>query len=157
MNSSMDKFMSDMECENNQMHDSLREKKAENRYLLEKISLLEKALEREKKFHRKYAEEVADTEAIRIANFKKEKQSYIVENKTLKKINSQLVKDVGFYKMAHEELANNESVVATAGNSPRKNPIQTSETESQTVVKRLRPSIGKHKSSAIKINLSLFE
>lgn len=159
MNSSVDKFMSDMECENNQMHDSLREKEAENRYLLEKISLLEKALEKEKKFHRKYAEEVVDTEAIRIADFKKETQSYIVENKTLKKINSQLVKDVRFYKMAHEELANNESVVATAGNSPRKSPIQTTETESQTVVKRLRPSIGKHKSSkeAIKINLSLFE
>lgn len=159
MESSMNIVMEDMECENTQLHDLLRDKEAETEHLHEKISMLEKALEKEKKFHRKYADEVAANEAIQIADFKKEKQSYQEDIKTLKKTNRQLVKDVAFYKKAHEELASNEPIVATASNSPRKGPSQTSESESQTVASSIRPGVGKQKGSkeVIKINLSLFE
>lgn len=155
----MDKVLEDIEFENNQLHNSLRDKDAEIQHLLDKISMLEKSREKEKKFHRKYAEEVSATEAIRIADFKKEKQSYQEEIKTLKKTNRQLGKDVAFYKKAHEELANNEPILVTTSNSPRKGPSRSSDSESQTVASSLRPKVGKQKSSkeVVKINLSLFE
>lgn len=157
----MDIVMNEMECENNQLHDSLRNKETETQHLLEKISMLEKSLQKEKKFHRKYADEVATTEAIRIADFKKEKKSHQEEIKTLKKTNHQLVKDVEFYIKAHEELAKNEPIVATVSNSPQKGQSYTCESESQTVASSLRP-IGKQKiqkssKEVVKINLSLFE
>lgn len=155
----MDIVIEDMESENNQLHESLIDKEAETQHLFGKISMLEKALEKEKKFHRKYVDEVVATEAIRIADFKKEKQSYREEIKTLKKTNRQLVKDVAFYKKAHEELANNEPIVATTSNSPGKGQSNTCESESQTVASSLRPNVGKQRSSkeVVKINLSLFE
>jgi len=114
----MEKLLGEVENENTQLRDLLKDKEDENQRLFEKISFLEKALDKEKKFHRKFADEVAATEAIRIADFKKEKKSYVEEVKALRKRTAQLTKDVAFYKMAHEELAKNET--ATTSSSPKK-------------------------------------
>lgn len=155
----MDIVLAEIEYDNNQLHDSLKEKEDETHILLEKIRMLENAIEKEKKFHRKYADEVTATETIRIADFKKEKQTYKEEIKTLTKTNRQLVKDVEFYKKLHEELVRNESFEREAGNNSLvKAPAQTYESESQTVPSHKRPNVSKQRSTkeVSKINLSLF-
>lgn len=149
MEPNMETVLEKIESENNQLHDSLKDMEAEKQHLYEKNILLEKALEKEKKFHRKFADEVSATEMIRIQDFKKEKGAYIEENKSLIKINRQLVKDVEFYKKAYEELAKDESTVPTSINSPTSESISerrtqsTSTSESQTASNRLPPSLKK--------------
>ncbi len=159
----MDNVLVAIEHENNQLHDSLKDKEVETCVLLEKIRMLENALEKEKKFHRKYADEVTDTETLRIADFKKEKQTYNKEINLLRKTNLRLVKDVAFYQKVFEEL---ESERQTAKNSPPKAPAQTYESESQTYESetqtdssRMRSSSSKQRSTkeVSKINLSLFD
>lgn len=135
----------------------MRDKDVENHHLHEKISFLEKALEKEKKFHRKFADEVAATEAIRLADFKKEKKSYVEEIKTLKKSNSRLAKDAKFYQMAHEELAKNTKSLSTATISCDKRSVLTNDSESQTTSNHQRPSKQKSSIPVVKVNLTLYE
>lgn len=72
--------------------------------LREKHILLEKAIEKEKKFHRQYVDEGKANEAIRIRDCNKERRDFVNEIKALKKINSQLTTDAAFYKKAYENL-----------------------------------------------------
>lgn len=48
----MEACIRNVERENEEMHESLRDLEAENQRLQEKIILIEKALEKEQKFHR---------------------------------------------------------------------------------------------------------
>lgn len=105
----MKAFIENIQIENNLLRDTLEEVKAENRHLKEEKILLEKANEKRKIFHRKYVDDVETTEAIRIQDFNKEKKELMDEIKKLTKDNRQHIKDVDFYKKAHEELAKCES------------------------------------------------
>lgn len=134
MDSSMDVSIQNMEIENIQLNDSLRDLEAENDHLMEQVNVLEKALEKEKKFHRKYADEVTVTEAVRNEDFRKEKRTLVEENKSLVKQNRQLKKDMEFYKKAHEELSKeDESTVTNLSNAAKKmhgHPAPTSSSKS---------------------------
>lgn len=98
--------MQDLENENINLIDRVTDLKAENQNLLDKIADIEKSYEKHKKFHRKFVDDVVETERIRIDDFKKEKRSLIDENKSLVGLNRQLAKDATFYKKSYEELAN---------------------------------------------------
>lgn len=156
----MQSFLANTQEQNDKLQNSLRDMEAENQNLHERIILLEKALEKEKKFHRRYADEVTATEMIRIQDFKKEKKALVDEMKALTGANRQLKKDVTFYRGAHEELANESSSTTEPCNHvPNIEPPSTSTSETQTFPFR-RAAIG-HESKRLKeitkINLSLFE
>lgn len=173
MEVNMEMFFKNIENENINLNESLRKSEEENNHLLEKVSLIEKELEKQKKFHRKYADEVSSTEAIRIADFKKEKHDMAEENKAQTKYISQLVKDLTFYKKIYEELAEeDETKVATVSNSSKSNSSvlnttrqskyalrSTSTSGSETNLYRVPLSDCTHKSAKtlMKINKTLFE
>lgn len=96
----------DLENENYQLIERIAEIEAENHRLCEEKSALLKELEKQKTFHRKFSDDVIESERVRNEDFKSEKRSLIEENKALIKENRQLVKDVSFYKKAYEELLN---------------------------------------------------
>lgn len=159
----MEAFIKNMEIEFNELHDSLKDLKTENQHLKEEKMLLKNDIEKRKNFHRRYVNDVTATEAIRIQDFNKEKKEFSEERKQMSKVNRQLVKDLEFYKKAHEELAKRELSVVEAGNSSQSNSNDgkqaTSTSESQTVSNRPPSRQIKQKSSTVvaKINLSLFE
>lgn len=163
----MEGVLESYDAENMRLNVSLTDLETENHHLQEKVTLLEKALDREKKFHRKYADEVGATEAIRIEDFRKEKRSLIEENKALTVKNRQLVKDVAFYKSAHEELAvEGPSKSTSAINSFQERSVNigayelrsTSKSETQTSNScKLSSSVQKNSKAAIKANLIMFE
>lgn len=105
MDSNVEIFFQSLESDNNSLTDQVTIIEAENHRLIEQCSILEKALEKQKKFHRKFAEDVVATESIRIEDFKKTKRSLIEDNKSLTIANRQLTKDALFYKQAYDELA----------------------------------------------------
>ncbi len=72
--------------------------------LFQKVKALEKVLDRQKQFHRKFADDVIVSESIRNEDFAKEKRDLVEQNKELRKENRQLKKDVSFYKGAFEEV-----------------------------------------------------
>lgn len=163
MDSSIKFCLEGIEIENGQLNDSLRDLEVENQRLVEQINALEKSLEKEKKFHRKYADDVAAIESIRIEDYKKEKRALIEENKSLVRENRQLVKDVSFYKKAHEELAKEgeatmtnskipKSLTSCESNSTRQSVYglrRTSTSESQTISYSSPLNECTHKSSKI--------
>lgn len=108
--------MQGLEAENIELADSLKNLEAENNTLTEQLNMLEKKLEKEKKFHRKFVDEVSASESVRNEDFQKEKRAYIEQNKSLNRENRQLKKDVEFYKKAHAEL--------TKEDGPRTSPKQ---------------------------------
>lgn len=73
----MDVVFQNLECDNMQMSDSLRNLEAENSILTQQVNTLEKVLEKEKKFHRKFADEVIANEVVRLENFRKEKHKLV--------------------------------------------------------------------------------
>lgn len=94
----MDVTMEGVENENSSLTEGLMDLEAANVSLAEKVSGLEKKLEREKKVHRKFSEDVIDSERVRAADFKKEKQELVEEIKSLRQHNRQLITDVLFYQ-----------------------------------------------------------
>lgn len=72
--------------------------------LFQKVEALEKQLDRQKQFHRKFADDVIVSESIRNEDFAKEKRDLVEQNKELRKENRQFKKDVSFYKAAFEEV-----------------------------------------------------
>lgn len=158
MESNVYTFLANVQKENDKLRNSLSDMEADNQNLNERIILLEKALEKEKKFHRRYADEVAATETIRIQDFKREKQSIVEENKALTRINRQLNKDVAFYKMAHAELANESLPTTESCNHEPIEPPTMSTSETQTTLRRAAiVHASKRQKDITKINLSLFE
>lgn len=158
----MDVCMRNVERENQEMRESLRDLEADKQHLHDKTILLEKALEKEKKNHRKFADDVTEIEKIRNADFKKEKHEYVEENKSLRQKTKQLAKDVEFYKKAHEELAKvvQSTVQPTATNCPEpSNTIESNPEDPEQRASNYRRS-NKHQDSSkkvVKINLMLYE
>lgn len=105
MEVNIESTLENMETENIQLKETLRDMDTENIHLKDQVSQLKKCLDKEKKFHRKFADEVELTESTRINDFKNEKRLLVEENQSLLKENRQLAKDVTFYKNAHEELS----------------------------------------------------
>lgn len=162
MEPNMDVCMRNVERENEEMHESLRDLEADNQHLHNKIIMLEKALDKEKKFHRKFADDVTETEKVRNSQFKREKHEYVEENKSLRQNNKQLAKDVDFYKKAHEELAN--AVQSTVVQSTATNcPVPSNTIESNPEVPEQASNYhrsSKHQESSkkvIKNNAMLYE
>lgn len=104
MESNMDSFINNIEAEHNSLTDEvtgLKDKVVRLTYEKEEI---QKAFEKQKVFHRKYADEVDSMEKIRIQDFKEEKRSSSEQVKTLLKSNRQLNTDAVFYQQAYEEV-----------------------------------------------------
>lgn len=97
--------MEDLETENISLTERVGDVELENLKLFEQVTGLEKALDKQKKLHRNFVDDVVETERIRLGDFNKERQEFIKENKSLVGQNRQLTKDVLFYKNAYEELA----------------------------------------------------
>ncbi len=110
---------SDLEAENCKLIDRVTVVEAENDRLNQQIAMLEKALDKQKKLHRKFAEDVVESERIRNQDFRCEKQSLKAINASLDKENRQLVKDVSFYKTAYEELVKEDQPAQAVGSSQR--------------------------------------
>lgn len=102
----MNNFFASIENENSNLQDHVTNIENENLHLSQQVNDLEKALEKQKKFHRKFAEDVIATEKIRTQDFNEEKRSLSERNKLLTQENRQLNKDVTFYKSAYDELSN---------------------------------------------------
>lgn len=83
----------------------LEELESENIYLVEQFTAVEKALVKEKTFHRKFVDEAVESEHIRMEDAKKEKRSLVEANKSHVKHIRQLTKDLSFYKQAYEEVS----------------------------------------------------
>lgn len=93
-----------LEAENSFLVNRYNEMEAENQRLGQEVDKLKKALEKQKNFHRKFADDVVESERIRNDDFKSQKKSLTESNKHLVQENRQLTKDVAFYKKAFEEL-----------------------------------------------------
>ncbi|XP_037037373.1 tropomyosin-1-like [Bradysia coprophila] len=119
--------LENMETENIQLSDALNEIEYENIQLKDQVMQLKKSLDKEKKLHRKFADEVVVTEETRISVFKIEKRLLVQENQSLVRENRQLGKDVEFYKKAHEELTKEYESNSSFMKSPSK-PIETTST-----------------------------
>lgn len=101
----MDIVMINVEAEHSILIDKSIELENEVTRLSHQNEELQKALEKQKTFHRNYADEVNAMEKVRIQDFKAEMRSLTEQNKNLIKTNRQLNIDVSFYKQAAEELS----------------------------------------------------
>lgn len=77
---------------------------AEKHSLTQQIKQLENAFDKEKKFHRKFAEDVIHSEEVRNLDFEKERKELLEDNKRLVAENRQLTKDKCFYKTSYDSL-----------------------------------------------------
>lgn len=118
MDSSMNNFFTSIETENSNLQERVMNIENENLHLNQQVINLEKALEKQKRFHRKFAEEVVVSEKIRAQDFNEEKRSLTELNKQLTQNNRQLTTDVSFYKGAYDELCN-EAVPACTSEAHR--------------------------------------
>lgn len=116
MYSDRDTFFHSIETENNRLTIHVSNVEAENFRLIQKVADLEKALEKQKHFHRKYAEDVVISESIRHQDFKNEKLSLVEQNKSQVQTIRQLTKDLSFYKKAFEELVKEDETDSTCSN-----------------------------------------
>lgn len=114
MYSDTNNFFQSIETENSSLNELCSNLETEVTRLNIQVTDLEKALAKQKKFHRTFAEDVVTAENSRIADFKQEKRGLIEENKSLKKTNRQLSKDADFYKKAYDELTKEEEATASA-------------------------------------------
>lgn len=104
MDSDMNTFFQNIQAENNKLTELVTDLEGEVFRITQQCGQLEAALAKQKKFHRKYAEDVVTTEDNRIADFKEEKRSLVEQIQSLTKVKRQLDKDLDFYKKAYEEL-----------------------------------------------------
>lgn len=118
----MENILRDLEEENCELINRITEIEAEKERLSQENSTLEKALEKQKRLHRKFSDDVVESERIRNDDFRSEKRSLIDGNQVLVKENRQLSKDVLFYKKAYEEVSKEDKSA-----SDTKHPNQRSE------------------------------
>ncbi len=120
-----------LESENVSLTNCVEEMEADNFRLSEQVTALEKTLEKQKSFHRKFVDDVVESERIRNEDFKSQKRSLTQTNKSLIDQNRQLNKDVSFYKGAYEELVKEENSVETTSSNqrPAKKRLMSSEME----------------------------
>ncbi len=107
----MDKVINELEAENRQLIDRMLILEAENERVNHDNTAIAKALEKQKSLHRKFSEDVCESERKRNEYFASQKRSLSDENKALVKANRQLDKDVSFYKNAFEELSQKDKSV----------------------------------------------
>lgn len=153
MDSDMEHFFNSIESENNVLTEKVTNLENEVLYLTQKDFELEKALDKQKSFHRKYAEEVEATEKIRIKDFKEEKRTLNEQIKVLVKQNRQQNIDCSFYKNAYEELAKEKEVAdhcnertANKTTTSPSTPLKTTKTTKTTTIRNDKPE-RKQKSS----------
>lgn len=103
-------FLQNVENENDQLHASLEDSTTESRRLQYENKLLKHELDKQKAFHRNFAEEVTATETLRSEEFNRAQQELIETNRSLNNLNSKLVKEVEFYKSAMEESTHDQSM-----------------------------------------------
>lgn len=101
----MNIFFESIETENTILTEKVVSLETENFRLNQQLVELQKALDKQTKYHRKFTEDMEATEKIRTQDFKEEKRSLTEGNKLLTKENRQLSKVCSFYKNAFEELA----------------------------------------------------
>lgn len=143
MESNIDNFFQSIEIENNSLTDHVTTIETENFRLNQQVVDLEKALEKQKKFHRKYAEDVVVTENLRIQDFKEEKRTLIDENKSLIKANRQLTKELTFYKKTFEEMTKADELSSnppTNQRTPNKSRKSASAPSPPTITSRMTKS-----------------
>lgn len=114
MDSDTNSFFQSIEAENKSLNERCSNLETEVTHLNIQVSDLEKALAKQKKFHRKFAEDAVTAENSRVVDFNQEKRGLIEENKSLIKANRQLSEDVDFYKKAFEELTKEEETTGSA-------------------------------------------
>lgn len=167
MDSDMNSFFQNIQTENNRLTDLVTDMEAEVFRVTQQCIQLEAALTKQKKFHRKYAEDVAITEDNRNADFKEEKRSLNGQIQTLTKVKRQLDKDLDFYKKAYqelcieEEMVRNEEESTTTKRQPVKNSSQrrsSAENITTSVVSMANVQIKlpkcHHKSSKVLVKIS---
>lgn len=76
----------------------------ENYNLSQQIKQLESALDKQKKYHRKFVEDVIQSEEIRNKDFDKERKELVDDRKRLITENRVLAKDKSFYQTAYDAL-----------------------------------------------------
>lgn len=81
---------------------------AERHSLADQIKQLERALDKEKKFHRKFAEDVIQSEESRNLDFEKQRKELLEQNKKLVAVNRELTKENSFYKTSYDSLMKEE-------------------------------------------------
>lgn len=112
MDSSMETFFQSIVTENNNLTTQVNDLESERINLSQQVIGLEKALDKQTKLHRKYVEDVAVTEKLRIDDFKVEKRDLTEQNKLLIKKNRQLTIDLDFFKKAYEEVVKENDNIA---------------------------------------------
>lgn len=93
--------------------DQVEELRLENQQLVEKVTQLEKALTKAKETHRKFNNDVVESEILRIREFENEKKNLKEENKRMIEQCRQVSKDLEFYKTGFEELLQEETNTST--------------------------------------------
>lgn len=159
----MDISVENIGSRNDHLEETLRDLQTENEFLVEKVNMLEKKLDQEKRFHRKFADEVCVTESTRLEDFRKEKRLIVEANKSLTTENRRLKKDAEFYKKAHEELTKEaacespKQLKTLPQETPPSSTRSTRSSESRTV-EHLQVNCT-HKSSKVlsKVNAKLFQ
>lgn len=81
---------------------------AENYSLTQQIKQLENGLDKETKFHRKFVEDVIQSEELRNLDFEKQRRELLEHNKRLVAENRQLTIDKTFYKTSYDSLMKEE-------------------------------------------------
>lgn len=134
----------------------------ENSYLTDRINALEKTLDKERKFHRKFSDETAASEVLRNRGFQNEKRTIIEEKKSLVKENRELKKERDFYKNEHEKLTNEEdTTVHSFSELAVERPSTSSKTTRRSTSRAIvaKECMCVHKSSKVlsTVNKKLFE
>lgn len=120
MDSDMNTFIQAIQAENNRLTELVTDLEGEVFQTTQQRGQLETALAKQKKFHRKYAEDVVTTEDNRIADFKEEKRSLVEQIQSLTKGKRQSDKDLDFYKKAYQEVCIEDEKESTM---PRRQPV----------------------------------
>lgn len=83
---------------------------AEKHSLAQQVKQLENALDKEKKFHRKFVEDVIQSEETRNLDFEKQRKELLEDNKRLASEKRQLANDKSFYKTSYDSLMKEEEL-----------------------------------------------
>ncbi len=77
---------------------------ADKHSLTQQIKQLENSLDKEKKFHRKFVDDVIQSEEMRNLDFEKQRREFLENIKQLVAANRQLTNDKAFYKTSYDSL-----------------------------------------------------
>lgn len=99
----------DMDTEAN-LYQRIDVLEAEKHSLTQQIKQLENGLDKEKKFHRKFVEDVIQSEEMRNLDFEKQRKELLEDKKRLLAENRQLTNDKSFYKTSYDSLMREEDL-----------------------------------------------